>query len=154
MKIIISLLIIGSVSLSWARDGQEGHGGDIVVAMFYGIAKATLNCMQLNPSSWSGSPILYNDLNYVIEHTIVSSRSEPVYLNGEEVDAINYPDVEAPRIILNRGRWFESTYPNSYRAVLVLHEYLSIAGYDDQHYDISFPLAQKNSVCIKQQVSL
>ena len=129
--ILIIAFLLGNLHFASAKKlGQEGHGGDVVVGMFLGIAQATLNCMKENSGTWKEFPNLLEDLSYVFEHTQVSSRTEPVYLNGLEIDAINYPDSQVPRIIVSRGRWLADGYPNSYRAFLVLHEYLSIAGYN------------------------
>lgn len=128
---------------SWA--GQEGHGGDMAVSIFIGIASTVNNCLQSNaPKEY---PLLVGELRFMIQKAKVYSVEKTI-LNGHEVDAINYPDQDNPRVLLNRARWLKPDIRTDFRAGLVLHEYLSLLGYQDDLYQISYPLVQKNKDCI------
>ncbi|MBC7430241.1 MAG: hypothetical protein H7336_16625 [Bacteriovorax sp.] len=146
--IIISSIIPLS-ALAAQSDGQEGHGGDIAVSIFVGIAYKTAACLAESPESLKDYPLLLEDFNLAIARTSIYSVEKTV-LNGNEVDAINYPTVEAPRILINRNRWLDDRLSTDMRALLVFHEYLSIAGYDDSSYKISYAYINKNKACINQ----
>lgn len=140
------LFLLGLSTASYA--GQEGHGGDMAVSLFLGIAQQNLNCLEQNPQTWLQYPSLLTDLQDAVQRTQVISV-EKTLLNGVEVDAINYPNPENPQILLNRTRWLENGIDIKLRSNLVVHEYLSIAGYEDRLYQISYKLIEKNSACLR-----
>lgn len=132
--------------------GQEAHGGDIAVSIFYGVMRQTLYCLESNPQSWNSQPQLLQNLKSEFLRTRVISV-EKTMLNGIEVDAINYPSKDdIPKILINRSRWLNENLDHVMRSRLVLHEYLGIANYDDQIYQLSYDLIQKNITCLKGEV--
>lgn len=140
-------LVIALLLATNAYAGQEGHGGDIAASIFLGIARSTNDCLIQNKSSWLDYPLLSDELNAMFLAAKVYSVDKTT-LDGQEVDAINYPDIENPKILINRNRWLTEHLENSLRATLILHEYLSLIGYNDQQYQMSYPLIQKNKMCI------
>lgn len=149
-----SLLLLLSAMATFASPaargaGQEGHGGDIAVSIFIGVAHRTAECLKESPLAEREYPSLLGDLVGAIARTSVYSVDKTV-LNGNEVDAINYPSVDRPRILINRTRWLDDRLTNSMRALLVFHEYLSIAGYDDSSYKISYICIQEVKNCLNQ----
>lgn len=130
--------------------GQEGHGGDIAVSVFLGIARTTCECFELNKNTWNTYPLLLDEMTSMIKKTKIYSVDKTL-LEGQEVDAINYPDLENPKILINRNRWLDDNLNNHLRAELILHEYLSLIGYDDTQYQISYPIIQKNINCIENK---
>ena len=137
-------------NLEYQLQGQEGHGGDIAVPMFIGLARTTCQCLSENSKSWKSYPLLINELQSMFQKAKVYSVDNTI-LNGYEFDAINYPDVNDPKILINRTRWLNSVLKNNQRAELILHEYLSLIGYDDGQYQISYLIIQKNKECINKQ---
>lgn len=136
-------------SLVYYPSGQEGHGGDMAVSTFIGIARTTCDCLRTNGDSWKEYPLLLGEFESMIQKAKVYSVDKTI-LDGHEVDAINYPDVESPKILLNRDRWMKSDIKNDLRAELILHEYLSLIGYEDSKYQISYPIIKQNTQCINQ----
>ena len=68
----------------------------------------------------------------VIGKAILKNKHYP---KGVEVDAINYPDEN--RIEVSRYRWNEYFVDRMQRRRLVLHEYLSVMGLDDDKFRIT-----------------
>lgn len=133
---LISLALI-TADLSWGGD-ESGHGGDSYAAEFTSVAREAVR--KLRPVNESDlSPLDLETLEMVIKETEVYSE-EHLFLNGQEVDAINYPHKHLIRI--NRTRWKalrnEGTRIGRYN--LALHEYLGILGIDDSQYQVSHRL--------------
>jgi len=146
------VMIVGALAVLPSRAahaGQEGHGGDIAVSIFVGVAYKTPACLKDSPLNDREYPGLADDFAAAIARTSVYSVDKTV-LNGNEVDAINYPDIESPRILISRSRWLDDRLTNQMRALLVFHEYLSIAGYDDSSYKISYVRIQEIKKCLSQ----
>lgn len=119
--------------------GQEGHGGDIAVSIFMGVAQELGDVFLKQQKEIFPGPQFTVEFHQAFLSTKIFSVEKTV-LNGMEVDAINYPDIDNPRILINRTRWLDNQLSMQMRSLLVLHEYLSIMGYDDSHYLISYPL--------------
>jgi hypothetical protein len=125
-KFLIVLLFILAGQNIWAGH-SVGNGGDRVAAEFTLQARKAI--LHIPPNSKALAEISYN-LREALGRTTV--RSEPhVYVNNREVDAANYPKENL--IIVNSSRW----KPRADHAVLGVHEYLWIAGYDDSTYELS-----------------
>jgi hypothetical protein len=131
-------------------DGQEGHGGDIAVSIFIGIAYKTYLCLENSPEILADYPLLLEDFKSAMQRASVFSV-ERTLLNGNEVDAINYPTVDSPKILISRNRWLDERLSADMRALLVFHEYLSVAGYDDSSYKISYIQIQRHKTCINKE---
>ena len=109
--------------------GQEGHGGDGDAADFVSVGRY----LSFHLSDEDTGPIAgFDRLQFIsaIEKTEIRSSETPLSLNGHWVDAINYPAEK--RIIFYRGSWDQ--FDEQRKETLVLHEYLSILGYDDTNY--------------------
>lgn len=142
IRIIFSFTLLMSLSLSaWAKLGQEGHAGDMVVSEFVIFADEALAEFKKLNADHLPSPDFVELFEEAIEKTEVSS-SEKVTLGNREVDAINFPDFESPKIIIGRNRWLDERIPYVWRRRLVIHEYLSILGFDDTRYRLSHKLTQ------------
>jgi hypothetical protein len=125
------------------ESGQEGHGGDIAVAQFIEHSDKLISDLSRLPSNDLPSPLFIQEYERAARLTKISSTDSPITIDGIEVDAVNFPDVDNPRIILNRNRWLDPRPSFVWRRLLVLHEYLSIMGYRDSRYEISRPLIIK-----------
>ncbi|MBT3234787.1 MAG: hypothetical protein HN353_02440 [Bdellovibrionales bacterium] len=128
-------------SVAMGKIGQEGHGGDIVVAEF--ILRAKNISQQFEKIEQEFLPdsefaLLFKE---AVESTKISS-AEHVYLDNVEVDAINYPDLEESMIVIGRNRWLDQRITPFARNLLVIHEYLSIIGYRDIQYALSYELTE------------
>lgn len=146
VKWILSALLLGFGSPGQA--GHETHGGDMAVALFYQYAdkiEACLNSVATireNPETMKA---------YIGTLNLVEVFSEDrTFIDGKEVDAINWPDVIAPKIFLNRSRWLVNSIPDTSRVVLVLHEMLSLMGFQDFRYQYSNAWTQQMSGCLNR----
>lgn len=134
--VLFSLLSLNAPN---THAGQEAHGGDIAVSIFMSTTYSLKGRIaRLSPRSLPG-PKFAADFNQAVKNTTVYSQDH-VWLNGVELDAVNFPDVEKPRIVLSRSRWLDPKLDLEMRSRLVLHEYLSIMGYGDYQYEVSAPL--------------
>ena len=68
-----------------------------------------------------------------IKKTKVNSKKE-LFLNNFEVDAINYPNENPPRIEISRSGWDRIEKDPKKKMRLVFHEYLGISKIDDSLY--------------------
>tara|TARA_B110001454_G_C12722992_1_gene435604 strand:- start:4505 stop:5332 length:828 start_codon:yes stop_codon:yes gene_type:complete len=160
MKSLVSFVgIIGLASISFAQN-LVGNGGDVVAGEFNSIARTAVYFLQKRNLK-SGDLELVSDIQKKIETTVVESVVDELVIDGRVVDAINYPSVSAIKI--NRKRWEQVRLRSpSERTLIVLHEYIWIAGVDDSHYAISTRLTNeivndldKNSVSTERyQLSL
>ena len=142
-KIIIIMLITTLLTCTQtSRAGQEGHGGDMAAALFLSVTYKLNDQIVKLPMSTFPTEGFLDTLNKAIHDTTIYSE-EHVYLKDVEVDAINFPDIEQPRIILNRYRWLNTSLNYEIRSHLVLHEYLSIMGFNDSRYEISSAILSK-----------
>lgn len=125
------------------ESGQEGHGGDIAVAQFIQQTDFLLNDLaKIEPAQLPNANFI-SELVAATQHTKIYSTDLPLTLNGVEVDAVNFPDMNNPRIIISRNRWLDTRVHFSWRRLLILHEYLSIIGHQDGRYEISRPLIEQ-----------
>jgi hypothetical protein len=160
MKLAVSFLwvvLMASVGLS---QNLVGNGGDVVASEFNSIARTAVYFLQkrvLSPADQQ----LVADILKKIETTQVESVANELFIDGRAVDAINYPSIEQVKV--NRKRWEQIRLRGpSMRTMIVLHEYIWIAGIDDGHYAISTRLVSqieneldRNSISTeKYQVSL
>jgi hypothetical protein len=142
MKVITGFIITFLLlSNSWSR-GQEGHGGDIIVSEFLILATEVGESLKGLGNSILPTDTFVEQYEEALLNTKVSS-ADRVYLGEQEVDAINFPYEDNPKIIVARERWLDNRINNIQRKRLVLHEYLSIMGYDDQRYQLSYPIIKK-----------
>lgn len=140
MQRVLLFFLISLLLLPWgAKAGQEGHGGDIVVSEFLIYANEVGDSLQGLLEFQLPSSDFIKEYNDAVADTKVSSEDR-VYLSAVEVDAINFPSIDDPRIIINRERWLDPRLNIIQRKRLVLHEYLSIMGYDDSNYMLSYIL--------------
>lgn len=120
-----------------AGGGEVGNGGDAVVQEFQFLGKETV---KLIPHLRT-TALTYNEVKQLkgaIEGATVESK-EQLFLNGIEVDAINYPSQK--KIEISRSRWREPGNANRERRwALAVHEYLWLAGVDDTSYKVSSQL--------------
>lgn len=125
--VIFSALFLSSAS---ARIGNEtGNGGDTFALEFIRTAEWLSALMKYN-----GIQAVYLDeLKKAVARAKVESTDKPLKVNGVPKDAINYPTRNA--ILFNRKRWQEMGEGD--RAVLVLHEYLSLVGVESANYEFS-----------------
>jgi hypothetical protein len=128
--------------VSHAKDGQEGHGGDTVVAEFLLLANDIAEAFGEVEVTLLPSETFSTEFDEALRDTTVTS-AENVYLGDVEVDAINFPTTGDSRIIVGRSRWLDNRINNFQRRRLVVHEYLSILGYEDFHYKLSHSLVLK-----------
>lgn len=119
---------------------DTGGGGDRYVLDFLTVAKAIRGMFSNSEVAVSFPEIDRDELFEAIASTKVTSKDQ-LFLNGIEVDAINYPNQKL--IELNRQRWkpylddpFERLY------AIVLHEYLGIMKVDDTDYALSIRFNQ------------
>lgn len=123
--------------------GTVGNGGDGVSAEFVLTAQTAVELIKSSVVN-DVKGFKMNAFIGAVATTKVNS-ADSLTLNGNEVDAINYP--QEKKLVVNRSRWAllrseDQTVP---RFMLVLHEYLWLSGSDDSSYKISKTLIQRLS---------
>ena len=107
-----------------------GGGGDGYAAEFVHTAISIYAMLKRQKK-----PLVNPDqFKMAFDHTRVFSK-KALSLNGQEVDAINYPDDH--RIVVSRARWKELSEQPRNKLVLVAHEYFGIMGLNDKSYQLS-----------------
>jgi hypothetical protein len=129
--------------------GQETHGGDIAVSLFMGVTHKSLECI-ISHNTYFPNEFFVIELESMINRVKVYSVDR-TFINENEVDAINNRDIMNPIIRLNRSRWLSENLTDVLRARLVIHEFLSLLGYDDSNYQISFQLVEQHKQCIGER---
>src|SRR5262249_50446118 len=119
-------LIFTLVSLSLWAGNEGGHGGDPYALEFVGLAQeivAHLGHVKFAQLRAQTNVDTIAFKSWVKKIHVHSDEGDKVILDGQEVDAINFPLDSVPRIELNRTRWRIATLDQKLK--LVLHEYLS-----------------------------
>jgi hypothetical protein len=140
----LALLCSFAQATTSVKQGHEtGHGGDGRAASFVSTAYQILADLNLKPIA----NIDKVKLERAILETKVRSSDKPLFdqVSKKQVDAINHPKSNPPEIVLNQSAW-DSLNDAFKKRRLVLHEYLNIAGLDDQHYQLS-SLIDRAGIC-------
>ncbi|GEM_PF-2987527 len=118
-----------------------GNGGDVIASEFNAIARTAVYFLKQKTLSAEDSSLVLN-IEQKIESTLVESVADQLVINGREVDAINYPSIGHVKI--SRKRWEQVRLRDpSERTMIVLHEYIWIAGVDDSSYSVSSRLVKE-----------
>jgi hypothetical protein len=154
---LISLLsFIPALAASGVPQGQEGHGGDIVTAMFKQGWRNIVPCV-LSPTNSPTAPELREKVYAAFNSATLISVEKVIY-KDVELDAVQFPKPDGSGVIiyLNRGRWLDPQMSEYYRSLIALHEVLLAAGYDDSSYRYSQNLTSAGAVrrCLKEQFGL
>jgi hypothetical protein len=122
---------------------EVGSAGDSYSQEFVDIGYEVLNLLISNPVQG----IDESALRKAIDSTTVVSQEE-LFLNGNPVDAINYPNAEPPFIQVSRKGWDAMRLTRYKKIFLDLHEYLGIMKIDDSKYQNSTRL-DRARVCFR-----
>lgn len=114
--------------------GNDGpHGGDTYGGEFARIGFKLAQMLKESPEAVA-QKIDLEKFHAAIESVIIySEEGKNVVINGQNVDAINFP--KDKKIILNRSRWREMLLKEKVR--LVFHEYLGIIDAERDVYKVS-----------------
>ncbi len=146
---ILTLALLGASVSALAReeDGiDRGNPGDEYAAAFINIGYDLAENLAKDPIPGVEARALFAAVRATSLHSEASLK-----LRGYEVDAINYPHSEAPRIVVSRAGWDRMGLEPHRRVFLVLHEYLAIMGIDDSKYQVS-SLLDRAKVCNRHPV--
>lgn len=143
MLYLIVLLLTASVGQAFAyvESTDRGNGGDEISQSFVEVGYKLVESLMKDPVAGVDTEALLQ----AVKATRVFSE-ERLVLRGTEVDAINYPDPQSPRILVSRSRWAAMEKSSHRRVFLAFHEYLGIMGLDDSSYQISSRL-DRAKVC-------
>lgn len=147
MKFVVLSL---SMLLAFSIQAQNlvGNGGDVIASEFNAIARTAVYFLKLKTLSAEDMALVLN-IEQKIESTLVESVVDPLMIDGREVDAINYPSMS--HIKINRKRWEQIRLRDpSERTMIVLHEYIWIAGADDSSYSMSSRLVKEITVSLNR----
>ncbi|MFN3453844.1 MAG: hypothetical protein ACK41T_02715 [Pseudobdellovibrio sp.] len=137
---LILIFFINLQNVQHAFAGWEhGNAGDSYAAEFIMTAKDILIKLKTLPYD-RREAINLDHFTGVLENTTVRTEEVLKYIDGKEVEAINYPDQKL--ILLNRTLWRtrRTSSETLARYTFVLHEYLGIMRIDDSQYKISGPI--------------
>lgn len=153
-QLILFLYVLGFVILGRTQN-MVGNAGDIMASEFNMIARTAVHFLQKQTLSKADQQLVAK-IQREIETTLVESIESELEINGRIVDAINYPLVKWIKI--NRKRWEQIRRQSPVeKTVIVLHEYIWIAGIDDGNYAVSTRLTKhierdlnENSISIEK----
>jgi hypothetical protein len=134
IKIITAIFLL---SIYTHASTQLGNGGDAVLQSFNLRGRQVGYYLQERPELAQKFGVNVSHFLETVKNTKLESKDR-LYLNGIEVDAINYP--KEGRIEVSRQRWLlrgssERAFLEERR--LSLHEFLWMSGVDDTDYKIS-----------------
>lgn len=142
-SIALQSMIVAATSLAGAAEGGvSGGGGEHYAAQFTATALRVTDQLRHYPVPKVDAPTLAE----AIARTRVRSVATPLFLNGQSVDAINYPAAVPPLIEFTQTAWDRLERDPVSREQLVIHEFLGIVGADDSHYAISSRVATSRSL--------
>lgn len=133
------MLAILLFSLLAYAEKETGNGGDSYAQDFVYYGKEAIRLLKSNPIP----EIDTRRLEQAVKETLVSSEDR-LRLNGNEVDAINYPSER--KIVINRNRWKDLASDEYKKIFLTLHEYLYMIGVEDVNYIVSNKI-DRGDVC-------
>lgn len=151
MKKIVFVIFFALHTLSaraalHAVDGQETHGGNVVLADFWKRhheITAELSRCSAGSSSSEANLWLNKDVG-------VEVKTAPRVFIGknqdQEVVASNSPDANPPQLIISESRWI--TLNEVEKTKIVIHEALPILGLIDDSYEFSSYLYSTYSQCL------
>lgn len=131
-------LVSGLVFLTFSNvlyaseGGMDGGGGDSYAIQFMSYGNQIARYLELRPTQ-SNVSLSSTQLRQVVAQTQIQSIEGPLELDGNSVDAINFPDKR--KILLRRQSWDLMNLLQ--KRTLVLHEYLGILRIDDARYQVS-----------------
>jgi len=131
------LVLLLTCAVGYSEGGESSGGGDSIAAEFTNTAYSSLRLLKQNPLEG----VEFLKIQEAIRTTVVRTKDKLV-LGGKEVEAINYP--KKGLIELSRSLWEKSRENLRSKVVLVFHEYLAMAGYDDSKYQLSHKLFSKD----------
>ena len=140
-------ILIGLVVSEVSAGNFVGNGGDTTALEFAwlartGVSRLTSGSTITGAKLTSTQLIQLKAIGKALENIRVISR-DSVLLEGEQVDAVNYPNEKL--IIVRRYGWAEMKRLHALKVRLgfVFHEYLFAAGIaEDTHFEISQTLVE------------
>jgi hypothetical protein len=141
MRAILAIVLSLYISTALATGQDRGNPGDANVMEFVNSGTRAINFLKRNPNVAVSVAINPDLLLTAMRKVRVEIKTE-LFLDGIEVDAINYPNQGL--IQLSLSRWVAtSNSPDAFlkKQNLALHEYLWVLGYDDTNYKISSVIA-------------
>jgi hypothetical protein len=144
MKKFGLLILFLSVFSQNGFAGQNGNGGDGYAAEFTYTGRMSVEI--LSKKDLSSVPEFDLDKFMAVVTTTKVYTVDNVYIDGEEVDAVNYPDKKIIEIGRNHWRELRDESLTAARFRLVIHEYVSIMGLNDSTYQISTKIVDLLSV--------
>ncbi len=138
-------------SQALSRGNEGGHGGDGYVLEFVTLGKL----ISAGFDSFSVETLKQNHFTKeAFEQAVklvkvTSHPKEEMLLEGEEVDAINFPAKN--QIKMNRDRWRELSLEG--RIKLVMHEYFGILGVERDSYQVSLKFVSFAQMLSKEVAS-
>jgi len=128
---LLAIVFLFSSNFALADGGATSNGGDPIAAEFVRVGRHVADIIR----SFPGIGISAEAFSKAVNTTQVFSSTERLYLNGQEVAAINSPSMR--KIVVSRPRWITDQNNTQARYVLVAHEYFGIMGVDDRSYNYS-----------------
>jgi len=152
MKLFLMPFLVLTLS-AWAGN-EGGHGGDPYAEEFMSISETLSSALAENEKDhnrlFEKWKITSKDFSNALQSLRVTSHDETeMFLNGEEVDAINFPNRIPQHIKINRKRWRE--FDIQARLYLALHEVFGILGIERDHYRASLDFSSIiNTITIRK----
>jgi hypothetical protein len=137
------ILSLATSSPSYAaKQGTEvGNGGDSYSVEFTQIGYHLADFLLTHSISGVDAEFFRK----MVASAQINSTHDRLELNGNAVDAINYPNAAPPKIRFSRTGWDAFAQNPSAKVRLVFHEYLGLLKVDDSRYQVSHRLDPKDA---------
>ena len=120
------LLLLSLISLqSFGQGSVVGNGGDGIAIQFRNLARDISENLK---STSILSPEILKSFSNSVEQADIRTEDR-LFLNGNEVDAINYPTLQ--KITISRTRWLLTSRTTAAVVSLVFHEVLGLQNIHD-----------------------
>lgn len=132
MVFLSAILVLSCPQKSLSGGTDVGNGGSLPAQEFIATALKISEMLNETPESIVSTKFKADFKNLILNVTVLAT--DRLFLNGEEVSAINYPAKHLIKVSL--PRWNQIYYLQE-RVPLVLHEYLGLMGLNDYNYQMT-----------------
>lgn len=135
------LYLVFSVCLCetvWGGGAVISFGGSEINRKVHTASQKLVTKMQNVPSFILPEKNIANDIKNLMMTLKIEISTDPLFWEGSEVFAINYPDEVPKRLVISESKWLDlETKTVAVIEPILLHELLPLVGVPDRNYEMS-----------------